>query len=253
MVRPTAAGRRAQALGQALFEVIETRWRERFGDERVGELRQSLEVVVDQLDGELPHYPPVGGLAAIHDLQRRAPARRERLDLPALLSQALLTFAIDYERESKIPLSISANTLRVLDETGVLIGDLPRRTGIAKESIGMSLTFLQRHGCAVVEAHPSAGPRRRARLTPKGRRAQDNYRRGLSGIETRWGGRFGEENVRRLRSSLEAPIGEPTGGRSPLYDGLEPYPDGWRASVRRPDTLPHYPIVSHRGGYPDGS
>lgn len=28
---------------------------------------------------------------------------------------------------------------------------------------------------------------------------------------------------------------------------------GWRASVRKPDTLPRYPIVLHRGGFPDGS
>ena len=28
-------------------------------------------------------------------------------------------------------------------------------------------------------------------------------------------------------------------GGTPLYAGLEPYPDGKRASVRRPATLPH--------------
>jgi hypothetical protein len=27
----------------------------------------------------------------------------------------------------------------------------------------------------------------------------------------------------------------------------------WRASVPNPETLPHYPMVLHRGGYPDGS
>jgi hypothetical protein len=38
-----------------------------------------------------------------------------------------------------------------------------------------------------------------------------------------------------------------------LFQGLEPYPDNWRASVRAPRTLPYYPMVLHRGGYPDGS
>ena len=53
-----------------------------------------------------------------------------------------------------------------------------------------------------------------------------------------------------LRSSLE-PL---AAGRPPvLFGGLEPYPDNWRASVRRPATLPHFPVVLHRGGYPDGS
>ena len=42
-------------------------------------------------------------------------------------------------------------------------------------------------------------------------------------------------------------------GGPPLMQGLEPYPDGWRAKVRRPGVLPHYPMVLHRGGYPDGS
>jgi hypothetical protein len=38
-----------------------------------------------------------------------------------------------------------------------------------------------------------------------------------------------------------------------LFRGLGPYADGWRASVHKPDTLPHYPMVLHRGGFPDGS
>ncbi len=32
-----------------------------------------------------------------------------------------------------------------------------------------------------------------------------------------------------------------------------PYPDGWRAQVSRPEVLPDYPVVSMRGGFPDGS
>jgi len=35
--------------------------------------------------------------------------------------------------------------------------------------------------------------------------------------------------------------------------GLEPYPDNWPASIRPAGTLPWYPMVLHRGGYPDGS
>jgi hypothetical protein len=34
---------------------------------------------------------------------------------------------------------------------------------------------------------------------------------------------------------------------------MAPYPSGWRASVREAIRLPHFPIVLHRGGYPDGS
>ena len=40
---------------------------------------------------------------------------------------------------------------------------------------------------------------------------------------------------------------------SPLMAGLEPYPDNWRAGTPPPRTLPHFPMVLHRGGFPDGS
>ena len=53
-------------------------------------------------------------------------------------------------------------------------------------------------------------------------------------------------------------------GQSLMAEGLRPYPDGWRAHppylgqtralLSDPGgALPHYPMVSHRGGYPDGS
>ena len=45
--------------------------------------------------------------------------------LSALLSRVLLAFAIEYEHESDLSLAISANLLRVLDEQGVLVRDLP--------------------------------------------------------------------------------------------------------------------------------
>ena len=92
------------------------------------------------------------------------------------------------------------------------------------------------------------------RLTPKGQNAQVKYRRILAVTEDRWTERFGEVAIGDLRESLERLVGdEPDGQKSLLLQGLEPYPDGWRASVRRPNTLPHYPMVLHRGGYPDGS
>ena len=59
--------------------------------------------------------------------------------------------------------------------------------------------------------------------------------------------------IRGLRQALDRLAAAPGGQNSPLWLGLEPYPDGWRASVRRPRTLPHYPMVLHRGGFPDGS
>jgi DNA-binding MarR family transcriptional regulator len=265
MVRATAAGKRAQEVWEPLAAEVEDRWRTRFGTDAIRSLRESLEAVGGRLDTELPDYLPVvyptqNGRAEIPEV--RAPASTvggvdattHPLDLSALLSQVLLTFTVDFERESKISLPISANTLRVLDETGVRVRDLPRLTGVSKEANSMSVGFLERHGCVVVEPDPSANRGRVVRLTTKGRKAQDKYRRVLDMTEQHWATRFGGEVVADLRGSLERLVGAGPGARrSVLMKGMEPYPEGWRALVRQPETLPHYPMVLHRGGYPDGS
>ncbi len=164
----------------------------------------------------------------------------------------LLAFAIEFEGESEISLAIGANVLRVLDEQGVRVRDLPQLSGVSKEAISMAMGVLGKKGL-VVEADPAASRVKVARLTGTGVEAQDAYRRLLAKIEERWRERFGEDEIRELRAALEVLVGEPGATVSPLFRGLEPYPDGWRASVRRPDVLPHYPMVLHRGGYPDGS
>ena len=67
------------------------------------------------------------------------------------------------------------------------------------------------------------------------------------------GGAVGEDGIATLRDSLDRLVGDATAGASPLQIGLEPYPDGWRASRRQPDQLAHYPMILHRGGFPNGS
>jgi len=167
----------------------------------------------------------------------------------ALLSRLLLAFAIEFERESDFSLAISANIVRVLDETGVRVRDLPLLTGVSKEAIGMAMGVLRKKRVAVVEAERSGSRTKVARLTPKGREAQDAYRQLLGIIEERWQARFGEETISTLREALGRLVGEPTAQLSPLFRGLEPYPDGRRTSARKPNTLPHYPMV--RGLYND--
>jgi hypothetical protein len=94
---------------------------------------------------------------------------------------------------------------------------------------------------------PAGGRWRVARLTPRGALAQAAYYELVADIEDAWRDRFGRGAVDGLRAALE---------RLPARDllaGTEPYPEGWRAQVGPPDVLPHYPMVLHRGGYPDGS
>jgi DNA-binding MarR family transcriptional regulator len=146
-----------------------------------------------------------------------------------------------------------ANVVRVLDEKGVRVRDLSRLSGVSKELIKGSLAFLRKRGCLVLAPDPTTKGTVLVRLTPKGREAQDAYHKRLGVIEKRWQARFGQDAVRKLRGSLECLVGEPAAQQSPLFRGLNPYPEGWRASVRQADTLPHYPLVTHRGGFPDGS
>ncbi len=113
----------------------------------------------------------------------------------------------------------------------------------------MAMGILTKGRFAVVEPGPKGVKAKVARLTVKGRQAQDEYRRLLAAIEQRWEARF---DINALRTALRHLAGD-ANAPSPLFRGLDPYPDGWRASVRQPETLPYYPMVLHRGGFPDGS
>jgi DNA-binding MarR family transcriptional regulator len=259
VVRPTPSGRRAKQVWRPLAGEIEDRWRARFGPDAVGRLRAGLTAVVAQLGLALPDYLPVVhyGLATPTPppgaWRFGNPASHETTDLSALLSYVLTTFTLDYEGPTKVSLPIAANVLRVLDTTGVRLRDLPARTGVSKEAVAMSLGRLEAARLVVTEPDPAATRGKVARLTSRGATAQRSTAERMAAVEARWRDRFGPVAIDEVRAALEAIVIAPDGGRSPLFAGLEPYPDGWRASVRRPDILPFHPTVLHRGGWPDGS
>ena len=168
----------------------------------------------------------------------------DQLPLPSLLSHALVAFTIelDNEFEHQMP-----HRTRDHGSTG--------RGGPWLVSMVMWFNCMQFVG---EEPMPVAElERRRADPDEPGRHAALGLR-----IE-RSAHRFGATPVARLRADLERLVGDPGdaargggvagGGGTPLMRGLEPYPDNWRASVPPPRTLPHFPMVLHRGGYPDGS
>ena len=254
VVRPTPAGRAAEEIWPPLLGEIERRWEERFGGDAVEELRGSLRAFVDRLDVELPEYLPIVGSADGMVAGVSARERRETpsgLHLTALLSQVLLAYAIDFERESEVSLPLSANFLRVLDERGVAVGDLPLAAGVPKEAVSMALSFLVKTGYVVVETKV-------ARLTTKGLEARKRSRPLHDEVERGWEQRFGDDALRGLRASLEGLAGQR------LAEGLRPHPGGWRETKRYTEhtqamlenptaALPRYPMVLHRGGWPDGS
>ena len=144
----------------------------------------------------------------------------------------------------------------------MLVDEIPPRSGISKEATSMALTFLVRSGYVVVDGASAAS--KLARLTSEGRAARDACVSHHAALESGWNARFGVEALRRLRSSLELVFERREGARTLLSLGLEPSAGGWRASapyvtqtqavMNNPvAALPHYPMVLHRGGWPDGS
>lgn len=253
-VRATAAGLRARAIWEPLFGIIEQRWESRFGAKRVEELRAALRGLLERIGLDLPQAMPIlhYGLRTGLPDAREAAARSNSDDLPlsALLARVLIAFALEFEGEFELSLAICANVLRLVD-VDVRVRDLPRLSGVSKEAVEMACGFLSKHGYATMEKADGA---RVLHLTPEGRRARAAYPRSLASVERGWGERFGEAAVERVRSALMEIAVAPNGAPSKLlFDGMKPHPGGWRAEVAQAQTLPHYPMVLHRGGYPDGS
>jgi DNA-binding MarR family transcriptional regulator len=265
IVRATPAGQRAQENWRPLFGEVEERWRTRFGAAEVSHLKDALQAVVSQIDEELPDCLPILGYGLLSDnilgAKRRAPAGHDEskdtpdapLSLAALFAKTLLAFTRDFERETGLSLAICADVLRPTGRGGMSLRDLPRRSGVSKEATAMSVKFLEKGGFAVVEADSGSGRSKTLQLTPKGLAALDSYQQLVREIERRWEARYGEEALLHLRAALEHLIGAPEAGAQLLMSGMTPYPDGWRAAVPKPETLPYQPMVLHRGGFPDGS
>jgi DNA-binding MarR family transcriptional regulator len=261
LVRPTSKGRRAQQVWRPLFDIIEKRWETRFGQDNIDRLRESLRALVNQFNVELPDYLPILGYGlfaeVLHPKEQPSPVpdagAAKGLPLSSLLAKPLLAFALTFECKSDLSLAICANVIRLLDEKGLRVRDLPRLAGVSKPASQMALGVLEKRGYILIEPDPVAARTKSIRLTAKGLEAQSAYFARLSFIEERWAERFGKDRIQSLRESLEFLVGEPAGRLSPLFKGLEPHPNGWRALVPRPETLPHHPMVLHRGGYPDGS
>jgi hypothetical protein len=259
VVRPTPAGRKAEVIWRPLLGEVETRWEERFGRDEIDALRRSLGTIVEQVDLELPEYLPivVGQTGMVAEIEQREARGTPPRHLSALLAQGLLAYTLDFERESELSLPLSANVVRVLDDEGIDVRELPRAVGVSPEATSMALRFLAKSG------HVAAA-NKRARLTPKGLAAQEAARVLHRDVEQRWTRRFGAESVKGLRAALEGVLEQRDGDRPRLSLGLDPHPDGWRATKRYVEQtnavfadplgrLPHYPMVLHRGGWPDGS
>jgi DNA-binding MarR family transcriptional regulator len=264
IVRATKRGKNAKEIWAPLFADIERRWEERFGKREIDELRAALRDVAAKIDGDLPECMPI----LHHALVSRGPDKPRQhgvatpvneLPLVSLVARVLNAFALEFDGRSHGSLAIGANILRVLDEKGVALRDVPVLSGVSKESISMAMGILKKHNLVVEEKDPAAKTGKLVRLTPSGVEIKERGRRLVEAIESEWHARFGDHAIRRLRVALEtiarAEGAEPdeNGNALLLYTGMRPHEGNWRADLKAPKTLPHFPMVLHRGGYPDGS
>lgn len=257
VVKPTAAGNVAKQVWEPLLAAIERRWEKRFGWEEIEELRTALRAIAVELPPTLPDCMPILGFGLS---MNRKPGKRseaedtepiEELSLPELLARVLVAFALEFEEASKLSLALCADVLRVVNEKGVRVRDLPALSGVSKEAIAMALGFMKKRGLCV-EEQEGAGMARVVKLTAKGRVAQVAYEHLGSEVEARWEHRF-SDRMSRLRKALEKLLGDSGRDQTELLKGIEPQKGCWRAEAPRPKTLPWFPMVLHRGGYPDGS
>ena len=117
----------------------------------------------------------------------------------------------------------------------------------------MAVSFLEKRRYAAMKPESASSRAKVLMLTPSGQIIRDLYSELIVAIEKRWQVRFGEGAVATLCEALGGLGAGASAEKSRLLEGLKPYTDGWRAAVPKPETLPHYPMVLHRGGFPDGS
>ncbi|MDE0190079.1 MAG: hypothetical protein OXQ90_01875 [Gammaproteobacteria bacterium] len=237
IVHLTPDGSAARNAAARLIDTVQADWRQRFGNNGIVQLREGLSSVVDRLPVELPHYvtgygagdPSVtGGDYVLEDPgPPRLPAHGQDwpvvirepgsavadLPLPALLSQVLAAFAIDYERERLGHLSVVSNFLRLVGDEGVTLERAQALGGVS----GNGKTLHERHLDVVVEPGRTRDKDRRVYLTPKSRRMRDAYPQLVNEIEQRWCEEYGDA-VPAMRSVLNT-MGEQ------FDDDLPDYPD----------------------------
>jgi hypothetical protein len=250
MLRLTPGGAAAARIWTPIEDRIERRWRDRFGADVLATLRSSITSSLADLDQVGPNFLPIvrHGLWTTRQLRPDRDPREQSGSLSAVLCRALTVIAVAFERTSPVSIALAANALRVLDSAGTPMPDVSRRAGIAREITDVSLGYLEKQGLVTI------GSDGRTRVvTPTGA--------GLA-VQELAEERLGELN--RRFESVRAPLEAILSNTDALVDALTPHPEAWRA--RNPYAaqterlladprarLPRFPIVTHRGGYPDGS
>jgi DNA-binding MarR family transcriptional regulator len=246
VVRPTGRGARVAAAWDGISAEVEERWDERYGS-TAAELRAALVDLAGELDPGLPDTMPIvrHGWATRRDDEperRPGPVPIAELGLDSLVARPLTAFALEYEATGKLSLALSANLLAVLGTEPTPLREIPDATGIQREQVDNVAGFLERAGLAKLVPIPGAKRGKALALTEHGEKAKAASARKLMRLEATWEERHGAV-LTRVRDALE-----------PLNVTFPEHPPGtWRAKAKELACLPRFPLVTHRGGFPDGA
>ena len=237
-VRLTSAGTAVCRVWPDRIAEVEERWRRRFGVPTVRALTELGSQLGAGMPWALPEVHPRDGFYS-HPLPTPS---EDHPPLAAALGSALTAVTVHQERSAPVSLALSANVLHALGAEPARTRDLPTRTGLAKEAVAVSISYLARHALA------TRTPGGTIRLTTAGIEAKEEA-----------DARPGPDHA-QLRLLLDQVLAD----THALRDGLHPPTGCWRG--KPPHTtrtrhllddpaaaLPRQPIPLHRGGWPDGS
>jgi hypothetical protein len=246
VVRPTERGAQVAAAWDGIPAEVEVRWGERYRSS-VAELRATLVDLAGELDPGLPDTMPIvrhGWATRRGDEPERrpGPVAAADLGLDSLLARPLTAFALEYEASGKLSLALCANLFAVLGTEPTPLRKLPDATGIQREQIDNVAGYLERAGLAELVPIPGATRGKALALTKRGEKAKAVSARKLTRLEETWEERH-DSVLERVREALAA-----------LSVTFPEHPPGtWRAEAKELARLPRFPLVTHRGGFPDGA
>lgn len=202
IVRLTLRGSAVAARWKALQQTAEEHWEATVGMHWSAKLlRASLEDLVAALPLEHPHYPASYGAADASitggngedwkAVPRVAGDTVSELPLSALISETLVAFAMQYEEQSPVALSLSTDVIRRIPLEGRPLLELGTSPGVSA---------LIRHGFVGVRG---ARGSEIASLTPRGLEVHSAYEQRIHAVETNWRENFGNDRVTALLCALQ--------------------------------------------------
>jgi hypothetical protein len=242
LVTLTPGGLRARDTWDPIEPMITQRWEKRFGADTIASLSAGL-MSLPVGDG-LPLGFPILAWDRARFVRPADPIAPPGLS--TLLARAVLAMAIDFDVRSPLALATTQLLVPSLDEP-VAVRDLPLLSGVSKEAVSIEIGRLERGGFLTIAPSSKA-----VALSPKGVAAAREAEDLRDELDAKWS----------ALSDLPGALADLLTPR--LSEGLEPPAAGWRArppyraqtnaTLADPvEALPRFPMVSHRGGYPDGS